>query len=187
MQPADQGTLKKRAVPAPSPVWVAHLYRRLGVHFLSLSPWPGRQRTSLTALNAFNHRGAGRRRSRQMPGRQWPERCSPRPCQQQSTRQARGASWARLTRPPDLHSFIRRWIDVLNFHRRSRETDGRWRHGRRTVHARTSRSTGAQEHSRTGAVRCWGSRVQSRRLASSPPCHTGGLLSPAGLFSALNT
>ncbi|KAG0535318.1 hypothetical protein BDA96_04G356200 [Sorghum bicolor] len=79
-----------------------------------------------------------------IPGRNWPERRS----------------------HPDLHSFIRRWIDVLNFHRRSRETDCRWRHGRRTVHARTSRST--------GAVRCWGTRVQSRRLASSWPCHTVG-------------
>jgi hypothetical protein len=44
--------------------------------------------------------------------------------------------------------------------------------------------TDLEEHR---AVRCWGSRVHSRRLASSPPCHTGGLLSPAGLFSALNT
>ena len=150
-------------------MWVAHLYRlyrRLGVHFLSLSPWPGRQRTSLTALNAFNHRGAGRRRSRQMPGRQWPERCSPRPCQQQSTRQARGASWARLTRPPDLHSFIRRWIDVLNFHRRSRETDGRWRHGRRTVHARTSRSTGAQPHRSRALLGLQRSEPPSRLLTA---------------------
>lgn len=110
-----------------------------------------------------------------------------------STRQARGASWARLTRPPDLHSSVHPYadgsIDVLIFPPTtiSRNRSMAPRKKRRTVHARNRPRASEEEH----CAALHRSRAQLGLQSSEPPSRLltamSHLLSPAGLFSALNT
>lgn len=172
--------------------YLHRLYRRLSVHF-NFSPVS----MAGSATNEPNRpecvRPSWGRPADARPAVRGQNAALPVHVSGKSTRQARGASWARLTRPPDLHSSVHPYadgsIDVLIFPPTtiSRNRSMAPRKKRRTVHARNRPRASEEEH----CAALHRSRAQLGLQSSEPPSRLltamSHLLSPAGLFSALNT